>query len=304
MMATGMGSVAVDLDRPGQAFCFALAAATLGQTLAMSNGHQNPAAMWWLTVTVAIAVLGVALPAVRPLGRWQEKATLVLLGAALMWQFAMLVHNAPGIYLQPRTGWQALWFKLGISAAAVLTGAGLAEKPLLGRARMPLVLLVHFGLGCWLISASPSPAIDVDLIQRESAKALLAGQNPYALTFQNIYGSTAFFNTTMADAQRINIGFPYPPLSLLLALPGQALLGDYRYGQLAAMVGAGAFMAYARPGRIAPAVATLFLFTPRVFFVLEQGWTDPFLVLLVSATVFVALRRPGPVPPSADRRCL
>jgi hypothetical protein len=84
-------------------------------------------------------------------------------------------------------------------------------------------------------------------------------------------------------------------LSLFLAIPGH-LFGDHRYSQLAAMTASGALMAYARPGPLGPVAAALFLFTPRGLFVLEQSWTEPFLVLLLSATVFVACRRQGWTP--------
>jgi hypothetical protein len=283
-------------DRSLQQFFFVAAMCVLGQTLAQSNGHQDDTAMKLLSVTLALTVIGVIVPDFNWARRWAQPATIGLLALGLIWQFAMLAHNAPGMYLHPRTGWQTLWFLLGLSSAAVLAGSGLTEKPFLGRARMPLILLIHFLLGMWLINASPRPIIDVDLIQRESVAGLLSGHNPYELTFQNIYGNTAFFGNKIADAQRINVGFPYPPLSLLLAIPGQALFGDYRYSQLTAMVIAGALMAYSRPGRVAPAIATLFLFTPRVLFVLEQGWTDPFLVLLAAITVFTALRHPKILP--------
>jgi hypothetical protein len=283
-------------DRAAQPFFFVLAVALLGQALATSNGHQNPDAMRLLTFTIALTVAGVLTPRFASAQRWFQTATVALLAVGFIWQFAMLAHNPPGIYLQPRTGWQTLFFLLGVSTAAVLAGAGLTDQPLLGRWRMPALLLTHFLLGCWLINASPHPAIDVDVIQRESATALLHGRNPFELTFQNIYGSTAFFGSAIADATTIKVGYPYPPLSLLLALPGHILGGDYRYSQLAAMVGSAALMAYARPGKLGPAIATLFLFTPRVFFVLEQGWTDPFLVLLASAVVFSALRVPRLTP--------
>ena len=55
-------------------------------------------------------------------------------------------------------------------------------------------------------------------------------------------------------------------------------------------------MAYARPGPLGSVAAALFLFTPRGLFVLEQSWTEPFLVLLLSATVFAACRRDTWVP--------
>ena len=40
----------------------------------------------------------------------------------------------------------------------------------------------------------------------------------------------------------------------------------------------------------------LLLSTPRLFFVLEQSWTEPFLVLLLAATVFCAIRLPWATP--------
>ena len=55
-------------------------------------------------------------------------------------------------------------------------------------------------------------------------------------------------------------------------------------------------MTYARPGRVGLVAAATFLFTPRVFFVLEQGWTEPFVVLLLSTVVFCACRAPRLLP--------
>jgi hypothetical protein len=77
-----------------------------------------------------------------------------------------------------------------------------------------------------------------------------------------------------------------------MALPGHLLTGDYRYSQLAAMTLSGALMAYSRPGPLGAFAATLFLFTPRIFFVLEQGWTEPLVLLALAATVFAASRAP------------
>jgi len=50
-------------------------------------------------------------------------------------------------------------------------------------------------------------------------------------------------------------------------------------------------MALAGQAPVSKAAAALFLLTPRGFFVLSQGWTEPFVVLLLAATVFVASRR-------------
>jgi hypothetical protein len=52
-------------------------------------------------------------------------------------------------------------------------------------------------------------------------------------------------------------------------------------------------MMFLRPGRDALLAAYIFLFTPRIFFVLEQSWTEPLVVLLAVAVVWCATHRPA-----------
>ena len=125
-----------------------------------------------------------------------------------MVSFGLLINSPPGVYLHPLHPAQWRQFHFGLAAAAVLSGAGLMERAPLARWRMPVLLLLHFLLGIWLIHASPSPIIDVDTMQREGVKALMQGINPYALTFPNPYGSTALFGNKIATATRILVGFP------------------------------------------------------------------------------------------------
>jgi uncharacterized membrane protein len=94
------------------------------------------------------------------------------------------------------------------------------------------------------------------------------------------------------------IGFPYPPLSLLLGLPGM-LLGDVRYADVAALIGTAALIGFSRPGLVAPLAATLLLSTPRSLFVIEQAWTEPLTLVAFAATMYAALhpqRRRWPLP--------
>jgi hypothetical protein len=88
----------------------------------------------------------------------------------------------------------------------------------------------------------------------------------------------------------LTFGVPYPPLSVLLTVPGY-LLRDVRYAHLAAMALAAVLMTAAIPGRVSALSAILFLSTPRSFFVLEQSWTEPFGVLFTSAVVWLAYRQ-------------
>jgi hypothetical protein len=73
-------------------------------------------------------------------------------------------------------------------------------------------------------------------------------------------------------------------------------LGDVRYAQLGAMTLAALCMATARRGPVGPLAAALFLFTPRNLFVLEQSWTEPFVVLFLAVTVWCAARLPRLAP--------
>lgn len=68
------------------------------------------------------------------------------------------------------------------------------------------------------------------------------------------------------------------------------LAGDYRYAQLAAMIGAAWLIGSSREGLVSKLAACLFLTTPRGLFVLEQGRTEPAAVFLPAATVFLMLR--------------
>jgi len=130
----------------------------------------------------------------------------------------------------------------------------------------------------------------VHTFHRYAIYALRAGTDPYAITFPDIYRSGAYYGPGLSVEGRLQFGFPYFPLSLLLSLPGQVFFRDPRYAQLIAIELAALFMTFARPRGLGLIAALLYLTTPRIFFVLEQSWTEPFLVLGVSLVVFAACR--------------
>jgi hypothetical protein len=261
--------------------------------------HEHGAqAMALLTVSLianAIAVIG---PRFR--GReivWPRGLTRLLLGSALLLQFLALFITWPGVDLPRYGGMQLVPFYVGLTAAAALVLFGsLMNFPRFRVAWFPILLAVFGLLGIWMVHSSPQPHIDVWLFQQEGPAALLHGHNPYAMTFPDIYHSTLpghqqVYGTGLVQNDRLQFGFPYPPVSLLLATFGYAVAGDHRYAQVFALVLAGTFMGYSRSGRLAMLAAALFLFTPRVFFVLGRGWTEPFVVMLLAATIFSASRR-------------
>jgi hypothetical protein len=161
-------------------------------------------------------------------------------------------------------------------------------------------LLLTFVLTArWIVRHSPAPHIDVFMMQKEAVAGLLRGVNPYELTFSNIYdaiGTAAFYAPSMVAGDRLNIGFHYPPLALLLAVPGELLAGDIRYSLVIALAIAGAGLTRMNPGTGGFMAAAFLLFSPRTFFVLEQGWTDCYAIGLLVMVVYCARRAPRALP--------
>jgi hypothetical protein len=272
-----------------RATLLALATVFLGQAIQANNGNGAPEAWPFLVGTLlatALAALGKPWTRLERLG---DVAPVLVLGVGLAIQFAQLATHPPGYYIRPIAGFREFFAVL--AAAAVVSGAALASRPVLGRYHGPLLVALFAVAAWWVLRASFPPSIDVFVFQQESSRALISGRNPYALTFPNIYGGTAFYGPGTADQRTVFIGFPYLPLSLLLALPGWLLAGDYRAAQVVACGIATAAMLAPRRGRLPLlAVATL-LFTPRMFFVLEQGWTEPFGVALFALLLVAMVRR-------------
>ena len=281
-------------DRWQSALFLAAAAIALGYALQIADGFLHPKAITYLSWAFLFCALAVLTPRMNWLEKRRELPALFLLAGGLIVQFGELLTDPPGLYLQVGPQTFATYFKW-LAAAAVVAGSLVPNGTWFTRCRILALLAVHFAIGLWLIHTSPNPFIDVYVFQRDGINELFAGRNPYAMTYPDIYGGSTYYGEGLSVNGRLNFGFPYPPLSLFLAIPGH-LFGDHRYSLLAATTASGALMAYARPGPLGALAAALFLFTPRGLFVLEQSWTEPFLVLLLSATVFAACRRETWVP--------
>lgn len=283
-------------DRMQLAFLFLLAAFALGQGVQVSNGNLHPESIRWLTIACVLTLIGVAAPAWRWIETSGEGLPVFAAGACVAYQLVQLFTTTPGIYIR-NAGPQGLApYATGLVLSAILIGAGLSKAPWLGKLHLPLLLCTFIGLGIWMVRVSPEPFIDVFFFQRDGVNALLAGNNPYALRYRDIYGNSPFYGEGLSVNGILQFGYPYPPLSLLLAIPGQVFGGDYRFSQVAAIALAALLMATARGGRIGFAAAALWIFTPREFFVIEQGWTEPFVVLGLAAVVFAACRTPRALP--------
>jgi hypothetical protein len=263
----------------GGVACFAVAQALV-------DGNSPFLCLAFAIVAGAAAVFA---PRVEPLEKLGERGVAVLLWAFALWNVGQLFMRPPGIYLRISMADYFDFLRL-LGTAAVLVGAGLWREGWAGRLRFPALLAVFVAIGFWTVRHSPQPHIDVFYFHQAAFEAIRAHHDPWGTTIPNIYGNSLFYGPGLVENGRVMVGHPYPPLSLAITFAADAIAGDYRYALVIAIAGAAALFAYARPGRLAELGAALFLFMPRVFFVIEQGWTDSLAVFFLALVVFCACR--------------
>jgi len=263
----------------------------LGHAVQLSNGSYSPEAFTWAAVAFALALAPAVLPRIRQVDDLAVRRLLLPgFALALGYQFAVLASSSPAIYLDLGGSYALSDFQFLIAIAAVACGFALARSARRDRGLTLVVLALYAAAGWWTLHASPRPHIDVFSIHQESIAALLHGVNPYTITFPNPYHTTMWFAPGAATYDRLLFGYVYPAWTLLLAVPGYVLAHDYRYSFFAAVVLSAALVAYAKRTPWSLAGVALFLFTPRSFFVLEQGWTEPALLIGLALAVFGAAR--------------
>jgi hypothetical protein len=275
------------------AVCAALAALALGHALEIHNGFYQPAALNWVTAALSLCAIGVLAHRRAESLRIADSLLIIVVAAGIGWQlWQLLTARSPGMYL--RGGASISLFKAGVVLQGVLVALGVSRVRLFHRIWFVAFLVVSALIGTWLIHASPDPHIDVVTVHREAITALLQHQDPYRISFENIYGADSgfYYNPAAVIGNRIAIAYPYPPASLLLAVPGQVLFDDYRYSELACLIAAAALIGFTRRTLTAKLAACLLLTTPRVWFVLEQGWTEPIAVFTLALTLFIVARNP------------
>ena len=284
------GSPGADGDGPGPAdrtraggvlalsprALLALAAWVLGSGLSLGDGHLDPGGIVALILTWVLVVAAFVSRALEDPHRTER-----LLGAGVVVQLAMMMVKPPGEYLRPDLldhPFLAPLFPVAMVLVAILAATVVVDRPLFGRATFPAIVVLSGIAAVWMLFASPHPSIDVLDFTRESARALAHGRNPYEdLHLHNLYGHTRYFGPGFATDQTIDVGLVYPPMSLLLTSLGQWLAGDSRATLVVALV-LTAVLIDRLGGRAARLCAILFLTTPRQYFVLEHGWTEPLFV--------------------------
>jgi hypothetical protein len=256
--------------------------------LGFSYGHDHHPSE--VLVTAALPSVGVALWATRrPSQPYASEGAIAWL-AAIASTIAVSILE-PGTFLQPGTSRVPLLVLTG--AASVIVASYAPEVLRLGgphagpsraignlrSAARPIALLVlAFGLGAWLLRASPAPAIDVWTVHQQGADAIVHGRQVYA-------PGAISASDTGALVREIDI-YPYPPLNVVLTAPAYAATGDTRWAQLVSiLIGAALLRATAqRRGWRHPVPDLLMaclLFHPRGLFVLEQAWGEPLALPLL-----------------------
>ena len=279
---------------PG-ALC-ALSALCIALALQLNNGAYEPRALALVTLATLLAL--VAALWVR-FGQPRENplAAQALLGLGCAAGLLSHVFLNPTAYGDPRAlsgGFR--WFAI---AGLVFLSAWLCLhlRASLIKARFLLMLVCFAVMGVAVLRASPRPWIDVWITRQGAADALLHGQDPYSVSFPNIYGNLAaqFYAPELISHGRV-IAHPYPPLSVLLDLPAFALFHEVRVLTLLAMLAAAWALSRALPGVTGELAALFVLFQPKALFVLEQGWTEPLVLAAFAAALFMVTRPAKRVP--------
>jgi len=264
----------------------AVAAVLLGVTSTI----KRPLGMVLLLAALMVVSIGVLAPRARFLGHLNLRAVMKIVSAGIVLELLSGVFVSPLVAGDIRAA--ALLLAIGALGIYLLLGA-----PKWRRIVFVVVVICYAGLASWMLTARDPPPIDVHQFQQEASAVLLDGHNPYQLRYVNFYGrGSPYYPPEVEDGDRLKFGFPYPPLSLLMAIPGYAMAGDYRYSALVAVVIAVVLIGFAGRREIGLGAALLVLFAPLTQHVLYWGWTEPFFVLAFVAVVFLAVRTARTIP--------
>ena len=218
-------------------------------------------------------------------GPWDWKRVLAV---------ALLLFLGLGLATPPGEHLRGPYYRVVLALVSLVLGGGVwaaflrrTSRPSTRRTVFVAAVVAGFGLRLGMLWASPAPVIDVFVEFQESAQHLLAGLNPYTVPVSDVYRGTRDYGYRL-------LGYAYLPANLYLQTVAYALAGDFRYACIAAeAIVAFALYRVAGPGRrLAMLAVLLFLFHPRGLFVIEQGWTEPFIAGAFALFLWLRARRP------------
>ena len=164
-------------------------------------------------------------------------------------------------------------------------------------ARRKFIYLVAIALILRLsmVLYSPTPRIDVFWLLQEGADAMLAGQNPYAGEFSNIYSSQECL-AIYSIPECVNDNYSYLPVTIFMTAIFKAIFGDVRFTYIFSSFGVAAIIysllrkKYENFRQVPELMSLLFLYIPLSLFILEQTWTDQLVVFFLYLFVFLLLK--------------
>lgn len=264
-----------------------LAALLVSSAIILRLGPSDGLALAMVVVAAGLTAWATVRPPSRAVGL-RAVVWIVFVVQAVVWVWQLWSQLG-------RVAGEPLRFAAAAAAGLVALVAGadlLRRRPGMGRGGLA-VFLAAMGVVGGIATIGFPTNIDVLVFHEFGTDRLLSGENPYAPGYPNPYSAAAteaFYGPGLASEDELHFGYPYPPLTLLLSVPG-ALLGDVRIAHLAAVLAAAWLMARIHGGRWRGRVgAVLFLLSPPVFFVTALSFTEPFLILLLAALLWSHVR--------------
>lgn len=235
--------------------------------------------------------------------RWVGGAAALGLAAVVAWEWLLLLRAGlaapwPGPVPGGRT-WERLLEGLA-GRPAILTSLALIGTVSLSylwrgmplaRWRFAIVLALFAHLGACTIHR-PKPVIDVLVHEDDACAALLRGKNPYSELYPSPYSDLSGYPAAFVREGKLAL-YWYPPLSIVVALPGY-LAGDVRWSMVVALLAAAYLMVAAgrrlglAPGDPAELGGVAFLLHPAGLYVLQHGWAEPLLAVCGAAAASAA----------------
>ena len=148
-------------------------------------------------------------------------------------------------------------------------------------------------------SMARKDAVDVMLFQSEAANALVAGNSPYEIRFDNPYTpeqTQRFYDPSLVVDGVLQFGYPYPPLSLIVVAPFEVLIEEVRVAYALALIATGIVVVAISPTYHGRLMSAAFLGMSPGLYVVRFGWTEPILMLAASLAVLAASRRSRAAP--------
>lgn len=276
--------------------------------LLRSEGLFDVVTIHLLGVLLLALLMGVLLQFRHTVGRELERWLTMLAWGLIVLQAIMLGFpqvfrgqvpewiNANGVPVRQMTR-TLRWEFMAMVVPAALCGLGAMVMHRRRWVFLAIVAGLHIAMGVWVVRHAPDPKIDVYLFQQEGPKELLAGRNPYAMDFENIYGpDTRVYSEEVKKGSRVNFGFPYPPMTMWSILPSYALTGESRYAHVLGWTITGLLIAALSRSRLATGMAVVILLNPMMFRVIESAWTESLFIPLLALTLLCAKRFPKWTP--------